>query len=58
MNFKKYKKSLKSMSDPVMLNQIKDAVDLKGLLKYVKEKGIKVEQLTEKEILSFVKQKK
>jgi hypothetical protein len=58
MDFKKYKKSLKNMSDSVMFSQIKDAVDLKGLLKYVKEKGIKIEQLTEKEILMFTKNKK
>ena len=37
------------MPEPIMLSQIKNTVDLRGLLKYAKEKGVKVSQLTEKE---------
>ena len=52
---KKYKESLKETSGPVMLSQIKKTMDLRGLIKYAKDKGVKVQQLTEKEKMSFVK---
>ena len=45
----KYKESLKHMSEPIMLSQIQRKVDLRGLMKYAKEKGIKVTQLTNEE---------
>lgn len=51
----RYKDSLKGMSEPVMLSQMTKAVDLRGLMKYAKEKGVEVAQLTEKEKMSFVK---
>lgn len=51
----RYKDALKEMSEPVMLSQMTKAVDLRGLMKYAKEKGVKVAQLTEKERMSFVK---
>lgn len=52
---KKYKESLKEMSEPIMLSQIKKSVDLRGLINYAKAKGIKVNQLTEKEKILFIK---
>lgn len=45
----KYKESLKHMSEPIMLSQIQRKVDLRGLMKYAKEKGVKVTQLTNEE---------
>ena len=33
----------------------KKIMDLRGLIKYTKDKGVKVQQLTEKEKMSFVK---
>ncbi len=51
----RYKDSLKGMSEPIMLSQMTRAVDLRGLMKYAKEKGVKVAQLTEKEKMSFIK---
>lgn len=45
----KYKESLKHMPEPIMLSQIQRKVDLRGLMKYAKEKGVKVTQLTNEE---------
>ena len=52
---KRYKESLKEMSEPIMLSQMTKTMDLRGLMKYAKEKGVKVAQLSEKEKMSFVK---
>ena len=52
---KKYKESLANTPEPILLSQMKKTMDLRGLMKYAKEKGLKVEQLTEKERMSFVK---
>lgn len=51
----RYKDALKEMSEPVMLSQMTKTVDLRGLMKYAKQKGVKVAQLSEKERMSFVK---
>ncbi len=52
---KKYRESLKNMEQPILLSQMTKTMDLRGLMKYAKEKGVEVVQLTEKEKLSFVK---
>ncbi|MCQ2510143.1 MAG: hypothetical protein MJ116_06730 [Lachnospiraceae bacterium] len=52
---KKYKESLAMMSEPIMLSQIKQKMDLRGLMEYARKKGVKVAQLTEQERLSFMK---
>ena len=52
---KRYKASLKGMPEPIMLSQMTKTMDLRGLMKYAKEKGVKVAQLTEEERMSFVK---
>ncbi len=45
------------MSDPILLSQCpKVKLDLKGLMQYAKEKGIKVIELTEKEKAAFIKE--
>ena len=51
----RYKDSLKGMSEPVMLSQMTKTVDLRGLMKYAKQKGVKVAQLSEKERMTFIK---
>lgn len=51
----RYKESLKEMSEPVMLSQMTKTVDLRGLMKYAKQKGVKVAQLSEKERMTFIK---
>ncbi len=50
----KYKESLRHMPEPVMLSQIQRKVDLRGLMKYAKEKGVKVTQLTKEEKNRFL----
>lgn len=54
---KRYSESLKNMSEPVLLSQISKTMDLRGLMRYAKEKGKKVAQLTEEEKLAFVRPK-
>ncbi len=52
---KKYKESLKRTSEPILLSQITRKMDLRGIMKYAKEKGVKVEQLTMEEKMIFMK---
>lgn len=52
---KKYKESLALMPEPIMLSQMKQKMDLRGLMEYARRKGVKVAELTEKERLSFMK---
>ena len=54
---KKYKESLANMSGPILLSQCPKArMDLRGLMQYAKEKGVKVIELTEKEKSAFIKE--
>ena len=48
---KKYRKSLERMSEPIMLSQMEKTMDLRALMQYAKNKGVKVSQLTESERL-------
>lgn len=50
---KKYRESLVNTPKPILLSQITQKVDLRGLMAYAKEKGVKVAQLTEKEKNGF-----
>ena len=52
---RRYRESLKGMSEPILLSQMKKTMDLRGLMKYAKKKGVKVAQLTEKERMSFMR---
>lgn len=52
---KKYKESLEKTAQPVLPSEIHQKMDLQGLMKYAKEKGVKVVQLTEKEKKAFLK---
>ncbi len=52
---KKYKESMANMSEPILLSQINQKMDLRGLMNYAKEKGVKVEQLSDEEKKSFLK---
>ena len=38
---KKYKESLKETPEPIMLSQIEKTMDLRGLIKYAKEKVLR-----------------
>ncbi len=52
---KKYGESLKNMSEPILLSQYpKIQLDLRGLMQYAKEKGVKVIELTEREKAAFI----
>lgn len=51
---KKYNDSLLNTPEPVLLSQITKKVDLRGLIKYAKNKGLHVAQLSEKEKLPFI----
>lgn len=54
---KKYKESLAKMPEPILLSQCpKVRLDLRGLMQYAKEKGVKVIELTDKEKASFIKE--
>ncbi len=46
-----YRDSLEEMSEPIMLSQMENTMDLRGLMEYAKAKGVKVSQLTESERL-------
>ena len=52
---KKYRESLKKTPEPILLSQIQQKMDLRGLMAYAKERGLKVAELSEKERMSFVK---
>ena len=52
---KKYKESLKNTPEPILLSQIDKKMDLRGLMKYAKEKGVKVVQLSQQEKAVFIK---
>ena len=52
---KKYKQSLQNTPGPIMLSQIQGKLDLRGLIKYAKAKGVHVTQLTAKETALFMK---
>lgn len=52
----RYRESLATMPEaPVLLSQITRKMDLRGLMKYAKGKGVKVEQLSEEEKAAFMK---
>lgn len=51
---KKYKESLSDTPNPILLSQISKKIDLRGIMNYAKEKGIKVSQLSESEKLKFI----
>ena len=48
---KKYRKALERTSEPIMLSQMEKTMDLRALMQYAKNKGVKVSQLTESERL-------
>ena len=52
---KRYRESLKETPEPILLSQIQTQMDLRGLMKYVKEKGKKVMELSEEERRSFIR---
>ena len=54
---KKYKNSLSNMQGPIFLSQCPNIkLDLRDyLMRYAKEKGVKVVDLSEKEKASFIK---
>lgn len=52
---KRYKESLTKTPGPIMLSQITQKMDLRGLMKYAKDKGVKVEQLSDEEKMSFLR---
>lgn len=54
---KRYKESLANMSEPILLSQCpKVKLNLRGLMQYAREKGVKVIELTEKEKAAFIEE--
>ena len=52
---KKYKESLENMSEPILLSDCKHVkMDLSGLMKYAKSKGMKVADLSSEEKAKFI----
>ena len=43
------------MPEPIMLSQIKQKMDLRGLMECARKKGVKVAELREQEKLSFMR---
>lgn len=55
LNYKRYEESLKRMSQPVMPSQLpKVKMDLVGLSRYAKDKGVSLYSLTAQELVQFV----
>lgn len=53
----RYKESLAKMPEPILLSQCPQVkLDLRGLMEYAKEKGVKVIELTEKEKAAFIRE--
>ena len=52
---KRYRESLKETPEPILLSQIQTKMDLRGLMKYAKEKGKKVMERSEEERRSFIR---
>lgn len=52
---KRYRESLKETPEPILLSRIQTKMDLRGLMKYAKEKGKKVMELSEEERRSFIR---
>lgn len=52
---KRYRELLKKTPDPILLSQIQKKMDLRGLMTYAQERGMKVAELSEQERMSFVK---
>ena len=52
---KRYRESLKETPEPILLSQIQTKMDLRGLMKYAKEKGKKVMELSEEERRPFIR---
>ena len=52
---KKYKESLAKTPEPILLSQIHQKMDLRGIMLYARRKGIKVSQLTNSEKMLFMK---
>ena len=52
---KRYRESLKETPEPILLSQIQTKMDLRGLMKYAKEKGKEVMELSEEERRSFIR---
>lgn len=55
MNTQKYKELLSKTSKPILLSDMKQKMDLRGLMKHAKEKGIKVEEMSYEEKTSFIR---
>ena len=51
---KKYKESLKNMGKPIMLKDVKQRVNIKGIMEYAKKKGVKVAELSDEEKSKFM----
>lgn len=55
LNSKKYEKSLRRMSQPVLPSQLPNVkMDLAELSRYAKEKGVSLYELTEEEKNKFI----
>lgn len=52
---KRYREYLKTMPEPIQLKDIRQDMDLRGLLDYAKRKGKKVIELSEQERMSFLR---
>lgn len=52
---KKYNEILKKMNRPIELEDMKQKLDLRGVMDYAEKKGVKVSELSPKEKKVFLK---
>jgi hypothetical protein len=52
--YKRYRDSLSEMSAPIMPSQIKGSVDIQGLLKESKRRGVKVTEMDKSVVDKYV----
>lgn len=52
---KKYNEILKKMNRPIELEDMKQKLDLRGVMDYAEKKGVKVSELSAKEKKVFLK---
>jgi hypothetical protein len=54
---KRYRESLAKTPAPILLSQMGQSLNLRGIIRYAKDKGVKVDQLSEQEKMMFIEKR-
>lgn len=55
-NYEKYNEQMKSMPEPIMMNELpKVKLNLRGIREYARKKGVSIASLTDEEKQLFIK---